>query len=864
MKKLYLILLFIVPSSLFSNSYTFRHFTPFEGLSTLKTNKVIQDPDGFIWIATENGLNRFDGSSFKIYTQNVDDSTSLAGNIIMDLLIDRNGVMWVATDGGICKYVKEMDSFVPAPDTSIAHRYSKAIVQGTNNNFWVVGKSIITIFDKKWKKLQVFNQNPESKNYLGEVSFVCIAEDKDGIMWIGTKQKGFISYDFKTKEMNEYGNRMQTQEVSGIFPDSYGNVWIGTYNEAYLYKKNDDILYNLAADDCPLNLPRVPMSYMFEDKDGYIWICNWDKGVTKYSIENDAYEWYKPSENDTKSISSGSIEYGYQDNNGNLWFAGTSTGLTVSYANAKKMYTILNPNYQDAGIFHSPVTAITKDLSGNFWFGTDGSGITVWDSYNNVLKEYRHSPEDSNSYGGSSVLAAYTDSEGQIWCGGYNSGLNLHNKNDNFTVFLPDKNPPYTISGKDIRDITEDSEGNIWVATNGNGVTKINPLTFEKEVYTVDNGLAQNYCICLYYDEETNKLWIGSSGGFSILDINSAQVKVYTKNENNPESLQSNQINDIFRDSKGRYWIGTQLGLSLFEVKNEKFTTYTEAQGLSNNSVMSIGEDLKGNLWIGTMNGLSKFNTETKSFFNFNINDGLPDNQFKMGAIFNSDNKIYFGTNKGVLYFTPSEITENKAVPRIRFTDFYVNNKHIEPGKSKILKEHIDFTKKIHLRHNENFFRIDFIALSYYQASKNTYKYILEGIDEDWIDSKTTNYASYTNIRHGRYTFKLQAFNNDGVPSEIREIKIKINPAWYNSKLFWLLLIGGIIYLLIKFYAYRENQSRKDKEILESRIKENENKLKEKIKELDDKEREAIDRTQHEEELKYQHEGISKFSDILA
>ncbi len=865
MKKFLLIFFLIAPAIGFPNNYFFKNFITSDGLSTLKTNKVIQDNEGYIWIATENGLNRFDGTNFKVYTQNIKDSTSILGNVIMDLLIDHKGVMWIATEGGVCKYIKELDCFSPAPDSAIAREYSRAILQDKKNNYWIVNENTISIFNKKWKKLESFNNNPEHKNYLGDASFYCIDEDNDGLIWIGTQKKGFLSYNFETKEIIKFGDRIGTQEIFNIFSDSYGNIWIGTPNAPYLYVKSEDKLINLQLPDCEMNLPRVPVSCTFEDNNGDIWLCHWGNGVTKYNLKDNIYEWYKPADNNSRSFSSGSVEYGFQDKNGNLWFTGATTGLTVSYASSKKMNIIIDPNNPDAGIFRSPVTAITKDLNGNFWFGTDGSGITIWNPYNNIINEYKHSPSDTLSYGGTSVLSLYTNNMGHVWGGGYNSGLNLFNPEDeNFTVFLDDKAPPYNISGKNILDIAEDGQGNIWVATKGGGVNKINPVTLEKDVYKVENGLAHNSCICLFYDEGSDKMWIGSYGGLTIFDISSGTTKIYTKDGNNPKSLQSNWINDIYKDSKNRYWIGTQLGISFFDTATKEFTTFLENDGLANNSIMSLQEGPEGNIWIGTMDGLTKFNPDEQTFFNYNINDGLPDNQFRVGAVFHAGDQLYFGTNKGVLYFNPSEIKENTDIPIIRFTDLIINNKRIIPGRSKILKKHIDYSKTIKLKHNESFIRIEFIGLSYFQANNNTYKYMLEGVDEKWVDSKTTNYASYANIKHGHYTFKVQAFNNDGTPSEIREIKFRIRPAWYNTKIFWLIIIGSIIYFLVKVYSSREEQIKKDKEKLESKIKENEAKLNEKIREIEEKEKEILNTKEEESELKFQHEGIAKFSDIIA
>ncbi len=865
MKKLFFVLFILLPFSLKSQELPFKNFTPFEGLSTLKTSCIIQGPDGYIWVGTENGLNRFDGVNFKIYTKDINDTNSLPGNVIMDLMTDNFGNLWIATDGGVCGYNSKQDIFFPVPDKTLATAYCKSIIKASQNNFWAItGGDIITLYDKNWKEIEAINNDPTDNDYIKNVSFYCLAEDKDGLLWIGTQEKGFYSYDLTSKKLTSYEEYINEKEIFQLFPDSYGNIWIGTHGTPNVFIKSENKIYPLNSPDCPYNLPPYSISHFFEDDKGFIWTCNWKNGITKYDIKTDRYTLYQHSDNNKYSFSKGSVEYTYQDKEGNFWFAGATTGLTVTYANIRKINKLSDMNFPAAGIFQSPATAITKDISGNFWFGSDGNGISIWNPRDGIIREYIHNPNDSTTLGGPSILAAFTDSKGRIWCGGYNSYLNLYDpENKSFKIFKPEGIPPYVISGSDIRAFVEDEDGLIWVATNGGGVNTYDLNTFEHKTYNVESGFAHNYCISLLNDNEGN-IWVGSYGGLTIYNKKHDSVRVFTKDEKDPNALQSNWINSLFKDSKGRYWLGTQLGLSLFNPETGECENYFESDGLVNNSIMSIQEDEDGMLWIGTMGGLSKFDVENKKFHNFNISDGLPDNQFKMGAAFKgSDNFLYFGTNKGICYFNPSEITKNPVIPTVKFTGLLVNNELIVPGKSKILEYSIDHTSKLKLKKHQNFFRINFTAISYYQAEKNTYRYILEGVDKSWIDSKN-NYVSYTNLRHGRYTLKVQAFNNDGIPSEIKEIKIIIKPKWYNTIVFWIIIIAGIIYLLYRYIEEREEQRRKNSEKIEQKIEENKQLLNEKIKELELKEEEINKKNLEELQIKYLHEGISKFSEIIS
>ena len=864
MKNFFFILIFTLPSIIIAQELQFKNFTAFDGLSTLKTSCVTQGPDGYIWIGTENGLNRFDGTDFRWFSKDINDTNSLPGNVIMSLLIDHNNKLWISTDGGICVFDKEKETFNSTGNERLDTTYCKKIFQDSKNNYWALTGDIITILDENWNIIKILNDQPGDKSYIGNVSFFSIAEDADGIIWLGTQEKGFFSYNPNKGEFTSYSHLTKGQQIFNIFTDSYGNIWISTHNTPYIFIKESQQIYELNDPECPLNMPNVSISYIFENNNSDIITCNWTDGITIYDYRENKYNHYIHSDNNSSSFSQGSTEFGYQDNEGNYWFVGATTGLTVSYANTRKIHRINDPDHSSAGVFHSPVTAITQDYAGNFWFGTDGGGMDIWNVEEGIVREFLHNPEDQNSYGGYSVLAAFTDSRGRVWSGGYNAHLNLYDADKmGFTVFRSDGDPPYQISGSDIRAITEDNIGNIWVATNGSGVNVYDPDSFERKVLTTDDGIAHNYNICILNDNEGN-IWIGSYGGLTIYNTLNDSIRVYQKNENDTSRLQSNWINALFKDSKNRYWVGTQLGLALFDPHTGKCKNFLESDGLHNNSIMSIEEDVQGNLWMGTMDGLSRLDTKTWEFTNFNINDGLPDNQFRMGSSFKDINGyLYFGTNKGISYFNPSDISKNPTIPRIRFTGLFINNKLVQPGQTEILEKSIDYTSKLILKKEQNFFRINFVAISYYQADKNTYRYILEGVDDDWIYNNT-NYASYTNLKHGRYVFKVQSFNNDGIPSEIREIKIRIKPKWYNTIVFWFIAISGFIYLVYRFTREREEQARRSKETLEKKIKENEQQLSDKIKELETKEEEISKKNLEELEIKYLHEGISKFSDIIS
>lgn len=865
MNKFFIVFLILFPLNLFSNDLRFNKFGTKNGLDNESAYKLIEDEEGFIWIGTYDGLDRFDGVRFKSYKPDEQDSTSLPGNMILDLMLDKDKNLWISTNQGICMYNRLLDRFQRRiTAANLDSFYIKTFTQDHKGNFWIgKGKYIIEI-GPDYKLIQVVDPNP-NESESDQNSVLSIKEDNDGLIWI-VKKDAIYSYDPKTKTNRQYTDFGNIGNFYGVSIDTYGNVWLGNYTEPVVYIKKLDRCFSVFSPDCPIKLPRVAFSTVTDDKKGNLWLSALGFGLIKFNIETETYKTYNYDKNNPFSIAEGPIEYTYFDRKGNLWCVGNTCGLNVSYKDNRPFNIIRDINNTQASIFRSPITAIIEDTEGNIWFGTEGQGITVWNPVTQSIKEYKNDIKNPYLMGGNGIFALYRDSKGNIWAGGYGSGLNKYNsETDNFISFKADKQPPYNISCDDVRSITEDSEGNIWAVTCCGGVNVYNPVTFDHQVINLQNsGILNDYDLKIYLDDK-NQAWIGTYSGLSIYNITDKTVKNYVADKKIPGSLPDQWVYCVYKDTKGRYWIGTQGGLALFNEETEKFKSFTEKQGLPSKTIMSIVEDDSSKLWIATTNGICKFDPEKETFLNYSTDDGLPDLQYRMNsAIKASDGQIYMGSKNGVVFFDPMLINQIKDKAPVFFTDLYINNKYIQPGKSSILKKSLNYSEKIKLKHNENFLRIDFVALSYFHAEKNTYAYKLEGVDEDWVFNGTDNNASYTNLKHGNYTFYVKAFNSDGYPSDIRSIKIRIRPAWYNTLFFYFILLTLAIYLIYRYITEREQKAKRDKEILEQKIAEGQKEISEKMHLLEIQQKEIQERDYREKEIKFHNEGIARFSDIFS
>jgi two-component sensor histidine kinase len=369
--------------------------------------------------------------------------------------------------------------------------------------------------------------------------------------------------------------------------------------------------------------------------------------------------------------------------------------------------------------------------------------------------------------------------------------------------------------------VIEDNKGRYWAANwFSNGLYTFDPITAKAHTLTVKSHpqLRTNSLTMMYKDSRGTLYIAGLEGGFITFNPDNETFKVYHHNAADPTSV-SNETMTFFHEGKnGVIWFGsTGGGLSVFDPANQKFKAFMVEDGLAHNDVTAFADDKKGNYWIGTRNGISTFtppadpfSAETKiNFRNYNESDGLVSAGIRVNAAFcDSDGTLYFGTkSSGLIYFHPDDLINNEFIPPVYITDFTLMNKGVrmnDPQTNKnILKTSIEFTKEILLKYTQNTFSFNFAALNYTHPEKNKYKYKLEGFDDDWIESDASKrFATYTNLNHGEYTFKVKASNNDGIWNEKpTELRIIIKPPFWQT--IWFKIVVGLVVLAIAYAFYR-------------------------------------------------------------
>lgn len=787
-----------------------KHITPFEGLSNSFVRDICEDHVGFIWVATANGLNRYDGYNFNTYKNNPEIKHSIVANDINDLLIDSQNKFWIATIDGLELYDRETDKFIHYPETE---NYSiNKILEDSKKDIWLGAKDAIFKYDKKNNK---FIKLPLYTNNLN-ISF--LLEDHNKNFWIGTSE-GVYLLDPADNTLKKQG-QFNLITITSIIEDSKKTLWFASrdmgivkYNP--VSEKIDHYQHQPGNEN---SLATNKILCLYEDSLSRIWIGSENGGLTIFDQKANIFYNYKNSEADPESLVFNTIYSIFCDRNKNIWL-GTYGGVDLVKRNkfVHIRRNVLDPN----SLSNNNIICFLEDKKGNIWIGTDGGGLNKWDRMSGKFRHYKHDPKNSKSLSGDAVTALEEDDEGRIWVATWGGGLNMFSpETGEFIHFKHSAQNANTILTNDLFGLYKDKNSKLWIST----VIGLDCLDLETKVFThynFDNTALKDLVGGMLEDKHGN-FWIGAFRGLQILDRQTNKLETFLHNANDLHTISNDLIFSIFQDSKDNLWICTGGGLNLYNRKNKTFKSYRQKEGLPTDGINGILEDGNGMLWISTSNGLSMFNPATQKFKNYSVADGLQNNEFKIKAYYKlKSGEMLFGGSNGFNIFHPRDITENKSIPKVAFTSFKIFNEEmgVETPNSP-LKKQISMTREIEISYKESVISFDFVALNYVSPEKNQFAYILEGFDDKWNYVGNKRSATYTSLDPGRYIFRVKASNNDGIWNEKgTSLIIVVTPpfwaTWWFRSLMILLFAGSIVGI----YAVRINSITKQKLVLEELVK---------------------------------------------
>jgi len=803
MIKNYFILsfLFLCPILVFSQqkSIKFNSYGIEEGLSQSHVTAVVSDDYGYIWIATQDGLNKFNGYRFDILKQQLNDTNSLPNNYI-HCVVKENGSLWFGTNRGL------------------------------------------GAIDTKSKKIRKINRNnyPKLKGYI----FTSLGFDTYGRLWALSEKHGINVINIETKEIQGISNINTYSNFSSMYIDSSKIVWIGTKTGKILkskppYKtftevKNDNLelkaninsfyqaknkmiyvctesgIYKIDKKDKlsvlggVIELRYQNISSVLQESENKTWIGSVDFGLFLLVKEN-GYEklyQYKKNPYNKSSICDNHITHLFADESGCIW-VGTQNGISKFDTYKQGFTSVTVSNNSSEGLIDHTVWSFNEDKYHQIYIGTK-KDLTIYNPTKNKYYHYlRH--ENSNHY----LLSIYVENPNKIWCG-YDDGLYIlsiespTNYRFKKITFINENDNKVRVY-----QIVEADSNNLWIGSRV-GLSLVNKTDYTYNFYnhTNDKNSLGEGSVKVIYRDLSGKIWIVTSnkGLFNI--IQTGNKDYYFKYYSFKGYDESNgHITSILQTEKGYLWLGTYgEGLKKVNLKTKEAETFTELDGLSNNVIYGLlGDDL-GNLWISTNKGLSRFNIKHKTFTNYTTNDGLQSNEFNTNAYFKSSkNNLYFGGINGFTTFNPNEIKINPISPKVIVSSLIIHSKDRDRANNKYISNIID-SVSIKLPYYQNDISFEFFTNHYSNPEENTFKYILEGYDEEYKLTEE-NKIHYMNLSSGTYEFRVFGKNPDGVWSEKPTvIRIVISPPFWLT--WWFIILSIILITLFVYYIYRKRIDR--------------------------------------------------------
>jgi ligand-binding sensor domain-containing protein/serine phosphatase RsbU (regulator of sigma subunit) len=842
-----------------AQDYKFNHLGVEQGLSQSVINCILQDQRGFMWFGTQEGLNRYDGYNFKVYKHSPIDSTSLANNFIYSLYEDKDGIIWVGTNGG------GLDALNPATEkfthyafdvndtTSISDNIVRAIHQTKDGMLWIGTNKGLNEFNPQTKKFIRFVSKPDDQFSISLEYINVINEDQKGNLWLGTFGKGICMFDKATRRFYDY--RISAQTMTDLY-------------EQYIHLDSKRTTQCLQV-----------RTLLFYDKT-HLWIATNGGGIQIFNIETLQYESVMLPEIGPHPIITYQIISLCDDQNGNIWIGSFDNGLDIYHRSDKSIDHHFKNQQDKYSLNSSSVKSLYRDRNGNMWLGTNGEGINIYFRSTSVIEHIRKSEQvgmAEKTLKSSQVLCVMEDSKKNTWIGTLDGGLSSLNRETNQYTHYPQLS---TAPNNGILSILEAKDHTIWIGTYGEGLNHYNPETGEIKYYTPHDRINDGTILCVAQEPETGAIWFGTFGaGLCRIDPITDSLQQFTVKS---DSLSSDHIYSLFFSSNGDLWIGTRSGgLMQRDKKTGKITKYLhdekKKESISNNIVYCIVEDQTGAIWLSTANGLNRFNSTTKTFLGWYENDGLPsdniyailigDNgelwlshnkgvtcfnpdltgekrfrnygpaqglqstEFNQGAYFkNKEGEIFFGGQDGLNILNPKLINAKKTTPPPAFIISYKRF-----GKEIRLDSNIITKKRLDVNWRDNNFTFEIVTLNFVDPSKNYFQFKLEGYDDNWSPPTNNRFISYTNLSGGNYTLLVRTADENGNwGNPLPLIEIRIKPPFWKTGWFYTLCSLIIVGAIFGFVSYRTSSIKKENRILESKVAERTKELAQKNADITD------------------------------
>ena len=826
MKRLccFLIFNFALLSTAFPRQLNFSTYSINEGLSQSVVNCLFQDTQGFLWIGTQNGLNRFDGEKFRVYRYQPNDSLSISNNWIYAISEDRDGNLWIGTKGGLNKYVVAEDCF---ERVSYQTGYEQEISTHSYNNLLLKsGKMlvhtppVISVFAPETRQFSHFQSDVPFDPAIQDVKLP-VLEDHAGNLWTGCTE-GIAVFSFQEEAFSCYpflsasNDTLEHVNVTELFFDTNSQIWAGTTNGLYLFnqekKQFEEQNFRLKSGDA-FTL-KMCIRSIVQSKSGQLIIGTEGSGVYflteeggKYTVENLTSENSGLAHNIVQSL--------LIDQSENLW-VGTLAGISKTDLKKDKFRLFRNGNSPSSvDLLGNVIGGMLKNDDGKLWIGNWGQGLNIVDTKNNVVEHFSSQHDGNHKLPNDFVHVVFKDNDGNIWLGTRDGIVIWNSKKNSFEDWqLYFDRPDWpAFDNTRIYHIIQDKNNRFWIGTSV-GVFCVDLQSEEiirfDQQRSGDRKTSSNLIYTLLEDSD-GLIWMATIAGLDVYNPETDKLIHYKKAKG---ELSSDFVISLCEDSLNRIWIGTNAALNIYDKNSRQFSYFTEKDGLPSNYIYEIVEDKNNDLWFSTGNGLCRFETDNNQLQVFTSEDGLQSPEFNLRAAYcANDGELMFGGMNGFNTFYPNSLKGNPYVPNIVFTSFSAtsNNEQHE----------INITTKsqVVLKRDVQSFTIEFAALEFTNTNKNTYAYKMEGISNDWIEIANRKFVPFFALPPGEYTFSVKGANNDGVWNEEgASLQIVVLPPWWRTQYAYLAYFIIILVIIWAFITLRERRLQMEKIRLEKKV----------------------------------------------
>lgn len=834
----------------------FRTLGVADGLSQATINAIAQDHQGYIWLGTQEGLNRFDGVGVTRYSHDPLRPDSLGHDWVADILVDRDGSVWVGTfGGGLSRYDRGGDRFEhlrhdPNDPNSLPAGPVRALLQDHAGMIWIgTDGGGLARLDPATLELVHYGCDGDDPHGLTSDRILDLFEDRRHTLWISTDGGGLLRFSRAANRFHAYRHdpadpgSLPSDRVRSVFEDRDGGLWVGTI-DAGLSRLTpaqggfEGFPTTDGADDGP----RGPIRDIAQDADGTLWVAS-ASGLCEWLPRSESFTCYRQDPTDPMTLPDDRVMRVFQDRGGVLWIGTYKGAASWNYISDAFRYFQKGHGAGD-GLSEDIVTAVAEDPRGRLWVGTYGGGLNRLDLASDKVEVIRHDPSRADTLSGDRVTAVHVDGEGMVWIGTRGNGLNrLDPSTGQVRRFVHAEDDPRSLGGNGVTDIISDDDGRLWVASFGGGLSRLDDLDGGFTVFRHDphdpHSISSDRVLALLQDSD-GRLWIGTEdAGLNQLSADDGGFIRHRHDPARPDSLSSDTAWHLMEDNEGGLWIATMGGgVNHWRLQDRRagdaiFRRYTKRDGLLSNSIQAALQDRLGAIWLSSNNGLSRLDPATGALRHFDTENGLKSNEFMQGAAIRTRRgELVFGGANGLVLFQPRRIRTNRHPPQvaaqIRSPRGVLGHAYSSaPEPARVVLGYQDYTVSFELA-----------ALDFASPGKNRFRYRLEGFERDWVNSGPFRRATYTNLPPRRYRFRVEAINNDGATSErSADVVLVVEPPPWRS--IWAYgLYASVLIALVWTALYNQRKRLRweaaQRQLLEEKVRQRTQEISERSQALED------------------------------